>query len=206
MRFLNLFRRDDQPRPVAAATEKQPKAGTLAAIVGVVAAGALLAYVPEEESGRKVDVEVAPDGTAKVRHISGKQYLRAYLDIAGIATACDGITRNVRMGQTYTEAQCAALLERELVIHAKGVMQCSPGLKDAGRDWQRVAAVSFAYNVGVGGYCSSSVARGFNAGNYAAGCNALLKWNKARTAKGLREVRGLTLRRQRERAICLRNL
>lgn len=180
--------------------------GTLAAVVGATAAAALLALVPEEESGRRVKVEMAQDGSATVRHVAGKQYLRAYLDIAGVATACDGITKGVRMGQTYTEAQCAALLERELVIHAQGVMRCTPALADQGRDWQRVAAVSLAYNIGVAGWCGSTAARRFNARQWRAGCDAMLAWNKARVGGVLRPVAGLTKRRERERAICLRGL
>jgi lysozyme len=62
--------------------------------------------------------------------------------------------------------------------------------------------VSLAYNIGTGAYCRSSVDRQFDAGNWRAGCDAMLKWNKA----GGREIRGLTQRRQRERAICLRGL
>jgi lysozyme len=175
---------------------------TLAAIIGPIAAVALFVSVPADESGRKVEATIAPSGEVKVRHISGPQYLRAYLDIVGIATACDGITKNIRMGQTFTEAECTAMLERELIVHAEGVMKCTPGLRGPGRDWQRFAAVSFTYNVGIGAACRSSVVRRFNAGNYRGGCDALLMWNKA----GGKVVRGLTLRRQRERAACLKGL
>jgi lysozyme len=178
----------------------------LAALVGIPAAVALLTLIPEEESGRKVAVKIAPNGEATVRHVSGKQYLEAYLDIAKVPTACDGITRGVRMGQTYTEDQCAALLEQELVIHTKGVLNCTPGLNAAKRDNQRVAAISFAYNVGVQAYCGSSVARRFNAGNWRGGCDALLMWDKARVGGTLRPVKGLTRRREKERQICLRGL
>lgn len=182
------------------------KGGTLAAIVGLVAAAALLVETPREESGRKVDVAIAKDGTATVKHVSGRQYLTPYFDIAGVATACDGITRGVKANQRYTEAQCAQLLERELVIHAQGVMRCTPRLAEAGRDHQRVAAVLLAYNIGVGGYCSSTIDRRFDAGQWRAGCDAFLMWDKARVGGVLRPVAGLTARRKRERAICLKGL
>lgn len=58
------------------------------------------------------------------------------------------------------------------------------------------------FNIGTGGFCRSTAARRFNAGNWRGGCDAFLMWNKA----GGREVRGLTLRRQRERALCLKGL
>lgn len=190
-----------QPKPSAAL-----KKGTLASVIGIAAAALVLQTVPEDESGRHVKVTVAQDGTATVKHVRGPQYLRAYLDIAAIPTACDGITKGVKMGQVYTEAQCAMLLERELVVHAQGVMNCSLGLRGDGRDNQRAAAVSLAYNIGVGGYCRSTVVRRFNAGNYRGACDAFMAWNKARVNGVLRPVQGLTNRRARERALCLRGL
>ena len=50
--------------------------------------------------------------------------------------------------------------------------------------------------------CRSTAARRFNAGDWRGGCEAFLMWNKA----GGRPVRGLTLRRQRERALCMKGL
>lgn len=178
---------------------------TLASIVGAGVAIALGTAIPMEESGRKVETTIATDGSLKVRHISGKQYLRAYLDIVGVPTACDGIAY-VPKGATYTEAQCTAMLEAALVQHARGVMACSPGLAlsnvptiEAKREGPRFAAVSLAYNVGVGRYCGSTAARRFNAGAYVQGCEALTMWNRA----GGRVVRGLVARREREKAVCL---
>lgn len=182
------------------------KGGTLAAVVGILSASMLLVETPKEESGRAVQVVVAEDGAATVRHVSGPQYFKPYLDIAGIPTACDGITAGVKMGQRYTEAQCAAMLERELVAHAQGVMRCTPRLAERGRDYQRVAAVLLAYNIGVGAYCGSTVARRFNAARWKSGCDAFTMWNKARVNGVLRPVAGLMARRARERAICLKGL
>lgn len=182
------------------------KGGTLAAIVGLLSATMLLVETPKEESGRTVKATVAVDGIATVKHVAGPQYLAPYLDIADVPTACDGITKGVKMGQRYTEAQCAALLESELIVHAQGVMRCTPRLAEPGRDQQRVAAVLLAYNIGVGGYCGSTVAKRFNAGQWRAGCDAFGMWNKARVGGVLRPVAGLTARRGRERAICIKGL
>lgn len=176
--------------------------GSLAGIVGIGATVLLFTNIPAEESGRKVAVVPQKDNTVLIQHVGGPQYLNAYLDIVKVPTACDGITRGVRVGQTYSDAQCNAMLEKELVIHAQGVMACTPGLQGAGRDNQRYAAVSLAYNVGVAGYCGSTVARKFNAKDYRGGCDALLLWVKA----GGKIVRGLVSRRERERAVCLRGL
>lgn len=190
----------DAPRVAA------PKPGTLAAVIGIAAAGMLLTLVPKEESGRTVNVSIADDGSATVRQVAGKQYLTAYLDIAGVRTACDGLTRYqgkpIAKGQRFTEAQCASMLEAELVTHATAVMKCTPFDKER-QPFQIVAAVSFAYNVGAGGWCGSTAAKRAKAGNIAGMCDALLPWNKARVGGVLRPVTGLTRRRQRERQYCL---
>lgn len=185
---------------------------TLAGIVGLVTAGLLFTQVPMEESGRKVEVSIAPNGQATVRHVSGKQYLRAYLDIVGVATACDGLTgpeidRARREGRVFTEAQCARMLEEALIVHAEGVMRCSPGLALTipRRDHVRFAAVSLAYNIGVVRYCGSTARRMFNAGLVRAGCDAILRYNKGRVRGQLVVIRGLKNRRERERAHCLKD-
>ncbi len=170
---------------------------TLAGILGsAAAAAALFTSIPAEESGRKVAVTIAADGRATIQHVSGRQYLQAYLDAVKVSTACDGITRGVRMGQTYTEAQCTTLLEAELMDAATHVVSCVPALY--GRTNQAPAAVSLAYNIGWPSFCKSTAARRFNAGQWAAGCDAFLMWNKA----GGRVLAGLVARRERERALC----
>jgi lysozyme len=156
--------------------------------------------IPHEESGREVDATVTPQGELQVRHISGPEYLRAYADVVGVWTICDGDTTNVRPGMVETRAGCTARLERQLVAHAEGVLRCVPALR--GRDNQLVASVSLAYNIGVSAFCRSTVARRFNAGDWRGGCDAFLMWRFA----GGREIRGLVLRRQRERALCLKGL
>lgn len=179
----------------------------LAGIVGAATATLLLTWTPMFESGRKVDVTIAADGAATVRHVSGRQYLHAYLDMVGVATACDGLTsvngRKVRLGDQFTEAQCAALLERELIVHARGVMACTPGLALTipRRDYARFAAVSLAYNIGVPRYCGSTAARMFNAGRVRQACDAITLWNKA----GGRVVSGLVKRRAAERDMCMKD-
>jgi len=175
---------------------------TLTSVVGAGAAALLMTMVPAEESGRKVAVTIAKDGSATVQHVSGPQYLKAYLDAVGVATACDGITKGVKMGQHYTEAQCASMLEQELIVHAQGVQRCTPGIWATGLDRLRVAAVSMAYNIGIAGYCGSTTARLFKAGRYGEGCLAMTMWVKA----GGKVLPGLVGRRRRERALCLESV
>ena len=188
----------NQPRPQP--NPNAPPKSALVALVGSVAAVMLAQMIPHDESGRKVEASVTRDGSLEVRHISGKQYLAAYADIVGVWTICDGDTKNVRPGMVETQAGCRDRLERQLVAHAKPVLSCVPGLRHSPN--QLVASVSLAYNIGTRGFCGSTAARRFNAGDWRGGCDAFLRWNKA----GGRVVRGLALRRERERALCLTGL
>ena len=175
------------PTPTQQQTNKTNQKKGFAALIGIVglaAAALLVDKVPKEE---------------------GTEH-RAYRDIAGIWTICNGDTNNVRPGMVETKAGCQERLNEQLIAHAEPVMKSTPTLRDEGRDFQRAAAVSFAYNVGVGAYCKSSVARNFNARKWRAGCDGLLAWDKARVNGVLRPVKGLTARRIREREICLRGL
>lgn len=150
----------------------------LASIVGAAAAAVLLAFTPKFEGTK----------------------LTTYRDLGGVLTYCTGATENAMRGKTYTPAECQAQLERDLERHAAGVARCVPMNRlTAG---QRVAFVDAAYNIGVSAFCGSSMARRTNAGDIAGACDALLMWNKV----GGKEVRGLTLRRQKERELCLKGL
>lgn len=179
--------------------------GALLAIVGPVTSQLLMTETPKNESGRKVEVKVDPKANRiTIRHISGPQYLRAYLDIVKVATACDGLTGgDIKIGKSFTEAQCAVLLEARLADTAERVMACTPGLALTipGRDFVRFAAVSLAYNVGWPTYCTSTMRARINAGQIRAACDALTWFNRA----GGRVLPGLVDRRAREKAICLKD-
>ena len=143
--------------------------------VGAGAAAILLAYVPQFEGVKT----------------------RPYLDAVKVLTVCAGHTGpDIQRNKTYTPAECDALLADDLVKHAQGVLRCTPQL--ATRTYQLAAATSFAFNVGVGAYCSSTMARLNNAGNYLAACAQLDRWVYA----GGRKLNGLVKRRKVERELC----
>jgi len=121
---------------------------------------------------------------------------RAYLDPVGIPTACFGATKGVRLGQVYTREQCDNLLARDLLEANAGVDAC---VRVPLTEGQRTALVSFAYNVGRGNLCGSTLARKLNAGDYVGACNELPRWVYA---KGMK-LPGLVKRREQERALCL---
>lgn len=122
----------------------------------------------------------------------------AYRDVVGIPTVCFGETRGVKMGDRYSVDECKAMLGTALVEFETGMRAC---LKepDAIPDKPYIAMNSVTYNIGVKGFCGSTMARRLNAGDVRGACDALLAWNKA----GGRVIAGLTRRRQEERALCL---
>ncbi len=193
------------PAPVPA-TAGKPGKKTLAGLVGVSAAASLFVLIPREESGRVVNA-VVENGQVTVTHVRGAEHRTAYRDVVGVLTICDGDTHNVVPGQVATRAECTDRLERQLIAHTEPVLRCVPALGRPERSNQLVAAVSLAYNIGPGrvgggGFCGSTAARLFNAGRWREGCDALVRHNRA----GGRVLAGLTARRNRERAICLRGL
>lgn len=125
----------------------------------------------------------------------GKE-LRAYQDIVGVWTICYGETRGVRPGDVATGAQCDAQLAKALDEYNAGLNGC---LTATVPDKVRVALVSWAYNVGVGAACSSTLVKLANVGDLVGACNQLPRWNRA----GGREVKGLTNRRLAEQKLCL---
>lgn len=125
----------------------------------------------------------------------------AYRDIGGVLTVCSGHTGpDVVVNKVYSPTQCANLTQQDAQKAAAGVLKASPHLLY--HIMQLAAAISFSYNVGVGTYDKSSVARDFNAGNFAVGCSDLLKYTNA---GGVYSV-GLADRRQKEYIICTSTL
>lgn len=146
----------------------------LIAVVGSTAALILMTLVPKHE---------------------GTIY-RGYLDPVGIVTACTGHTKTAVLGKKYSKADCDKLLEADIIEHAQGVLACTPVLKD--QPYPLAATVSFAFNVGVGAYCKSTMARKFRYRDFVGACAELSRWIKA----GGQILPGLVTRRAEERDIC----
>ena len=127
---------------------------------------------------------------------------QAYKDPVGIWTKCFGDTRNVTPGAKYSFDQCVQSLNSQILALAKPVLKCVPRLADQ-PDKVKAAMVSMAYNIGVGGFCSSSVAKYANAGEWERACRRIAQIYK--TAKG-KELPGLVKRRKGESDLCLEGL
>ncbi len=122
-----------------------------------------------------------------------------YKDPVGVSTYCYGETQNPTAGKIYTRQECQAQLSKRVVQFNAGVKKC---VKVALPVKTEAAFTSLAYNIGIGGFCNSTVVRRANAGNLRGACDAMLMWDKA----GWRTLRGLTVRRGGERALCLEGL
>lgn len=124
--------------------------------------------------------------------------LVAYRDGGGVPTICFGSTRGVAMGDTATAAECGVMFAADLARHEAALRACLKA-PDALPDGVYTAMLSWAYNVGTGAACGSTLVRLANAGQVEAACNQLPRWNKDNG----RVVRGLSNRRAAEQALCL---
>jgi lysozyme len=149
---------------------------------------------------KKAGLGLTVAGSLAVGIIGGYEGLRthAYRDVVGVPTVCFGETRGVKMGDVYTVDECKAMLGDALIEFETGMRKCMVH-PDSVPDKPYVAFLSFTYNVGVGAFCKSTLARKVNSGDLRGACNELPKWNRA----GGRVIRGLTIRRAEERKLCL---
>ena len=129
--------------------------------------------------------------------------LEPYTDIAGVRTVCFGETKNVQE-RPYTPEECSQLLvDRVEGYFLPEIRRCtSPRAWNALHQETVDSLVELSWNIGVGGYCGSSVRKRLDAGRGAEACDRILLWNKARVNGALRPVKGLTDRRKREAAKC----
>ncbi|ACB24626.1 lysozyme [Methylobacterium radiotolerans] len=114
-------------------------------------------------------------------------------------TACFGETEGIRRGDTFTVAECKAMLARSLEKYALRMEAC---VTRPMADETYAAFLSLSYNVDSGGFCKSSVARLWNAGESRASYDAMLRFNRAAGVT----MPVLTRRRTQERALCLKGI
>lgn len=124
---------------------------------------------------------------------------KTYRDPVGILTACTGHTGpELRMGQTFTRQQCEEMLFSDLEKHAQA-LDC---VKRPLTDGQKAAFLSFAFNVGNGAFCKSTLVHKANAGDMPGACAELSRWVYA----GGKQLPGLVKRRAAEREMCEKGL
>lgn len=136
--------------------------------------------------------------------VKNKQGLHvSYLDAVGVPSACYGQTgkdlynRTIKVGVTYTEQECLDMLAKTIIKFDKEV---GSTVKTPWKSpYQHASMVSFAYNVGMGNFKSSTLLKKMNAGDHIAACEELSKWVYAQKKK----LNGLVKRREVEQAWCM---
>lgn len=83
--------------------------------------------------------------------------LKAYRDAVGITTIGYGRTRGVEMGMTITQEQADKDLEEFIELEEEALGRFLGDVKLTDNQWD--AIVSFAYNVGIGNFKRSTMAK-----------------------------------------------
>ncbi len=148
---------------------------------------------------------IAAAAVALAAPLEGTRFV-AYYDPPGILTVCMGHTgADIDKSKRYTMAECTALMDEDMLKAVDIVEKCQPGLPVG----VAVAFSSAVYNMGPTIACSttnSTAARMLKAKDYAGACNQLPRWDKAKVAGVMINLRGLTKRRALERDTCLQGL
>lgn len=121
----------------------------------------------------------------------------AYIPVKGdVPTVGFGTTGGVSLGDRTDPVRALIRLQQDADAYARAVKRCAPVPM---HQHEFDAYVSLAYNIGPGAFCSSTLAKKLNAGDYAGACREILRWNKA----GGRVLSGLTKRRLAEYRLCM---
>lgn len=123
----------------------------------------------------------------------------AYQDVVGVWTICYGSTAGVKRGDYKTDAECTALLQREV---GEFYGRIDPCLNDSVPVSVQASALELAYNVGTNAACNSTMFRLANEGRYTAACAELDRWVRA----GGQVVRGLVNRRNASYEMCTKDI
>jgi lysozyme len=121
----------------------------------------------------------------------------AYIPVAGdVPTIGFGTTQNVRMGDKITVPQA---LNRALVDVQKFEGAMKRCVKVPLHQYEYDAYLSLTYNIGEGAFCRSTLVRLLNQQRYDEACKQILRWDNFQG----RPLRGLTIRREKEYAMCI---
>ena len=127
----------------------------------------------------------------------------AYRPVAYLPTPNDvptigfGTTEGVKMGDRITVERALIRLLADADKFQAELKRCMGDVPLHQHEWD--AYVSWAYNVGTGAACRSTLVKKLKAGDYPGACAELLRWDK----QGGVTLRGLTVRRQAEYRQCM---
>lgn len=121
----------------------------------------------------------------------------AYIPVPGdVPTIGFGTTDGVKSGDKITPTQALVRALADIQRFEGAIKRCvTVPLHQHEYD----AYTSLAYNIGGGAFCSSTLVRVLNQGQYAEACRQILRWDRFNGAP----LRGLTVRRQAEFKKCM---
>lgn len=115
-----------------------------------------------------------------------------------------GTTGGVHMGDTTTPVQALQRKFSDVQMFEGAVKRC---VQVPLHQYEYDAFINLSYNIGPAAFCSSSIVKRLNAGDYTGACNAILMWKKVGdvdcSAPGNTSCPGLWARRQRLQRQCL---
>lgn len=122
----------------------------------------------------------------------------AYIPVKGdVPTIGFGDTHGVRPGDRTDPVRALIRLHQHAENFQRDLRRCIGDVPMHQHEWD--AIVSWAYNVGTGAACRSTLVRKLKEYDYAGACAELLRWDKFQG----RPLAGLTKRRQQEHAQCI---
>lgn len=124
----------------------------------------------------------------------------AYDDGVGVQTIGFGTTTGVQPGDRITPERALVRLLADADRMQSDLRACIGPVPLYQHEWD--AIVSWAYNVGTGAACKSTLVRRLRAQDYPGACAEMLRWTYA----GGRELPGLVKRRQAEYQLCMRGV
>ena len=120
----------------------------------------------------------------------------AYIPIPGdVPTIGFGSTEGVKMGDTITVPKALERLMRDVGVAESAIGRC---VKVPLSQSEYDAFTSFAFNIGAAKFCSSTLVKKLNAGDYDGACDELERWVFVQK----RKVDGLVNRRAEEYKLC----
>lgn len=121
----------------------------------------------------------------------------AYIPVPGdVPTIGYGSTEGVQMGDTITPPKALERLMRDVGVAESAIGRC---VKVPLYQHEYDAFASFAYNIGSEAFCSSTLVKKLNYGDYEGACQELKRW----VYVDGRRVQGLVNRREAEYRLCM---
>lgn len=121
---------------------------------------------------------------------------KAYQDVGGVYTICQGHTKGVKRGDTATIEECQEYLTQDMAIADAQVGKCITTAMNVN---QKAAFDDATFNIGPKVVCGSTLQKLANSGDILGACDQLSRWAYAGGVK----YQGLINRRADERELCL---